>query len=81
MQPDTTTKLDNRYEIIGTNPIRHDGIEKVTGSALYGADIVVIVLSMYVCVDHHNGVGADEMCEEKLRQSVCVCVCVCVCVW
>jgi hypothetical protein len=28
-----------RYEVVGTRPIRHDGVEKVTGQARYGADI------------------------------------------
>src|SRR5436853_4183237 len=27
------------YKVIGTRPIRHDGMDKVTGRALYGADI------------------------------------------
>lgn len=27
------------YKVIGTRPIRHDGIDKVTGRALYGADL------------------------------------------
>ena len=27
------------YEVIGTRPLRHDGTDKVTGRALYGADI------------------------------------------
>lgn len=27
------------YQVIGTRPIRHDGIDKVTGRAKYGADI------------------------------------------
>ena len=27
------------YKVVGTRPIRHDGIDKVTGRALYGADI------------------------------------------
>src|SRR5213080_4232231 len=26
------------YTVVGTRPIRHDGIDKVTGRALYGAD-------------------------------------------
>src|SRR5437660_7491075 len=26
------------YTVIGTRPIRHDGVDKVTGRALYGAD-------------------------------------------
>jgi CO/xanthine dehydrogenase Mo-binding subunit len=27
------------YTVIGTRPIRHDGVDKVTGRALYGADL------------------------------------------
>jgi len=27
-----------QFRVIGTRPIRHDGIEKVTGRAKYGAD-------------------------------------------
>jgi len=30
---------DEEYKVIGTRPIRHDGLEKVTGEARYGADI------------------------------------------
>ncbi len=29
------------YKVVGTRPIRHDGLEKVTGRALYGADILL----------------------------------------
>ncbi len=32
-----TTKSE--YRVIGTRPIRHDGTDKVTGRAIYGADI------------------------------------------
>jgi CO/xanthine dehydrogenase Mo-binding subunit len=32
----TTT---NGFKVIGTRPIRHDGIDKVTGRAIYGADV------------------------------------------
>src|SRR5438128_1037517 len=35
MSMSTTTK----YKVIGTRPIRHDGVDKVTGRALYGADL------------------------------------------
>src|SRR5262249_48909272 len=28
-----------KYVVIGTRPIRHDGVDKVTGRALYGADV------------------------------------------
>ena len=30
---------EKKYKIIGTRPVRHDGVDKVTGRALYGADI------------------------------------------
>ena len=29
----------NEYKILGTRPIRHDGADKVTGKAKYGADV------------------------------------------
>ncbi len=32
---------NENYRVIGTRPIRHDGVDKVTGVALYGADIHV----------------------------------------
>ena len=28
-----------KFKVIGTRPIRHDGADKVTGRALYGADL------------------------------------------
>src|SRR3989442_10576185 len=27
-----------KFQVVGTRPIRHDGADKVTGRALYGAD-------------------------------------------
>ena len=35
---------DQDYKVIGTRPIRHDGVDKVTGSALYGADFQTVGL-------------------------------------
>ena len=32
------------YKVIGTRPIRHDGVDKVTGRALYGADFTMVGL-------------------------------------
>ena len=29
----------NEYKVIGTRPIRHDGVDKVTGKAKYGGDL------------------------------------------
>jgi len=34
-----TTNDKPAYKVIGTRPIRHDGVDKVTGRAKYGADI------------------------------------------
>ena len=30
---------EKQYKVIGTRPIRHDGTDKVTGRAQYGADV------------------------------------------
>ena len=30
---------ENGYKVVGTRPIRHDGVDKVTGHAKYGADL------------------------------------------
>ena len=35
----TSTNGKNGYRVIGTRPIRHDGVDKVTGRAIYGADL------------------------------------------
>src|SRR6516225_7058490 len=31
--------MSTPYKVIGTRPVRHDGVDKVTGRALYGADV------------------------------------------
>ena len=39
----TTTQRESsrlgKFNVVGTRPIRHDGLDKVTGRARYGADI------------------------------------------
>ena len=35
--PDFTS--DGKYSVIGTRPVRHDGVDKVTGTAIYGGDV------------------------------------------
>ena len=39
----TTTEMPRadapQYKVVGTRPVRHDGVDKVTGRALYGADV------------------------------------------
>jgi len=37
--PSKTASKGPEYRIIGTRPLRTDGVDKVTGRALYGADI------------------------------------------
>ncbi len=34
-----TTTGEKHYQVIGTRPIRHDGVDKVVGRAQYGADV------------------------------------------
>jgi len=34
-----TTERTSEYKVVGTRPIRHDGVDKVTGRAKYGADV------------------------------------------
>ena len=33
------SEVASQYNVIGTRPIRHDGVDKVTGAAQYGADL------------------------------------------
>jgi len=35
---------DREYAVVGTRPVRHDGADKVTGRALYGADFQAAAL-------------------------------------
>jgi CO/xanthine dehydrogenase Mo-binding subunit len=30
---------ESEYQVVGTRPVRHDGVDKVTGRAIYGADV------------------------------------------
>src|ERR1043165_8324854 len=33
------SQQEHKFKVIGTRPIRHDGVDKVTGRAKYGADL------------------------------------------
>src|SRR5258708_13953677 len=33
--------IETKYNVIGTRPVRPDGVDKVTGRAVYGADVVL----------------------------------------
>ncbi|MBM3944778.1 MAG: xanthine dehydrogenase family protein molybdopterin-binding subunit, partial [SAR202 cluster bacterium] len=35
----TKTESPKKYKVVGTRPLRHDGVDKVTGRARYGSDI------------------------------------------
>jgi len=37
----TTENYTSKYKVVGTRPIRHDGLDKVTGRARYAADITM----------------------------------------
>ena len=37
--PASSPEGKSEYRVIGKRPIRHDGVDKVTGRALYGADL------------------------------------------
>lgn len=39
MTEQATLETATTYKVIGARPIRHDGVDKVTGRALYGADV------------------------------------------
>ena len=41
MESDQKHQVERQFKIIGTRPIRHDGVDKVTGRARYGADITL----------------------------------------
>ena len=34
-----TNNKPNKYKVVGTRPIRHDGADKVTGRAKYAGDL------------------------------------------
>src|SRR5262245_64780607 len=37
----STMETKREFKVVGTRPVRHDGIDKVTGRARYGADIAL----------------------------------------
>ena len=52
----TTTEYESNvilssvdYNVVGTRPVRHDGADKVTGRALYGADFDTAGLLSWQC--------------------------------
>ncbi len=41
MSYQTSRNGDRKFKVVGTRPIRHDGVDKVTGRAGYGADLAL----------------------------------------
>ena len=58
-----------KYKVIGTRPIRHDGLEKVTGRALYSADVKLPQLQIGALLRspfaHANIISIDTSEAEK----------------
>ena len=66
----STFEHKSKYNVIGTRPVRHDGLDKVTGRAVYGADIKlpgmlwgVVVRSPHA---HANVKSIDTSAAEKM---------------
>ena len=38
---DKESRSPDQFKVVGTSPVRHDGVDKVTGRARYGADIML----------------------------------------
>ena len=39
--PESQIPPNNEYQVIGKRPVRQDGLDKVTGAALFGSDITL----------------------------------------
>ena len=75
MSADTNEGQERKFKRIGTRPIRHDGLEKVTGRARFGADYAlpgmlhgVMVRSPYA---HARILSIDISQAEKVPGVVC----------
>jgi hypothetical protein len=47
--PSLSVPNGRRHEVVGTRPIRHDGVEKATGQAYYGADVRLLCYMARSC--------------------------------
>lgn len=57
-----------KYKVIGTRPVRHDGVDKVTGRAQYGADIQLTgMLHGFVLRSPHAHARIRSIQTEKAR--------------
>jgi len=78
IETDSTRKTKApEYKVIGTRPIRHDGADKVTGRAIYGADVKLagLVHGRILRSPHAHAKikSIDTSAAEKLAGVVAVC--------
>src|SRR5260370_28570194 len=67
---DSNTTGNNGFRVIGTRPIRHDGLDKVTGRAKYGADYALpgMLHGKVLRSPHAHARIKSINCEEALKQ-------------
>ena len=72
-----TTNGTNGYKVIGTRPIRHDGMDKVTGRAVYANDVHLpnMLYGKFVRSPHAHAriLSIDTSAAEKLPGVTAVC--------
>lgn len=73
----STTNGANGYKVIGTRPIRHDGMDKVTGRAVYANDVHLpnMLYGKFVRSPHAHAriLSIDTSAAEKLPGVTAVC--------
>src|SRR5215469_7752915 len=67
---DSNTTGNNGFRVIGTRPMRHDGLEKVTGRAKYGADYALpgMLHGKVLRSPHAHARIKSINCEKALKQ-------------
>lgn len=75
-QPPSSAPAANGFKVIGTRPVRHDGADKVTGKAIYTADVQLpnMVYGAYVRSPHAHAriVSIDTSDAERMPGVVAV---------
>ncbi|MQF97961.1 MAG: xanthine dehydrogenase family protein molybdopterin-binding subunit [SAR202 cluster bacterium] len=70
---------ENQYKVVGTRPVRHDGVDKVTGRALYGADIHMpqLIYGKILRSPHAHArilsINVDKLIDNPLIEAVVTC--------
>jgi CO/xanthine dehydrogenase Mo-binding subunit len=62
-------KSESKFKVIGTRPIRHDGIDKVTGRARYGADYAFpgMLFGKVLRSPHAHAIIKSINCDKALK--------------